>query len=85
MDAFALNRFRSTSASRSASGSSVTSARRCSQGNTSPGRREAENRDRDFTAPRPRDRSAVALVRKLFCSLRRKRQDAALRAKQPRT
>jgi Zn-finger nucleic acid-binding protein len=53
------------------------------QGNTSPEQFEAENEDRqlmshDFVAG-----SAVALVRKIYYWLRRKRQDAAIRAKSP--
>jgi Zn-finger nucleic acid-binding protein len=55
------------------------------QGDTSPEEFEAENEDRYFIARDPVTGSAIALARKLFYWLRRKRQDAALRAKPPRT
>jgi Zn-finger nucleic acid-binding protein len=54
------------------------------QGNTSPEEFEAENEDRQLMSYDLATGSAVALVRKMYYWLRRKREDAAIRAKQPR-
>jgi Zn-finger nucleic acid-binding protein len=54
------------------------------QGNTSPEEFEAENEDRQLMSHDLVSGAAVALVRKLYYWLRRKRQDAAIRGKQPR-
>jgi Zn-finger nucleic acid-binding protein len=54
------------------------------QGNTSPEEFAADNGVRELIASDPVTGAAVALVRQLYRWLRRKRQDAAIRAKQNR-
>jgi Zn-finger nucleic acid-binding protein len=84
MDAFALNRIPIDQCFTHGFWFDRDELEKVLQGNTSPEEFQAENEDRQLLLYGSVLESAIPFLRKIYYWLRRKRQDAAIRAKRPR-